>query len=122
MQADCPFNVSLGLNSADPVFNEGSTCVVAASFFAASTGAPFTPTSILYRVDDINSGAPIVASTSVTPAPSVSITVTGAQNALLSALRCVEEHQLTVTVEDSYGNVANVPIRWLVKRVFTSIT
>lgn len=122
MQVDCPFNVSLGLNSTEPVFGEGSTCIVTASFFAASTGAPFTPASITYRVDDINSGAPIVASTSVTPAPSVSITVTGAQNALLSALRCVEEHQLTVTVEDSYGNVANVPIRWLVKRVFPSIT
>jgi hypothetical protein len=121
VQADCPFNVSLALNCIEPLFTEGSTCVVTANFYAASTGLPFTPASVTYRVDDINSGASIVATTSVTPAPSVSITVTGAQNALLSDMRYLEDHQLTVTVEDSYGNVANVPIRWLVQRVFPSI-
>jgi hypothetical protein len=123
VQAECPFNVSLGLDAPGSVFGERSTCVVTAKFFVASDGSPLTPASIAYRIDDINSGASIVPSTPVTPvAPSVSITVTAAQNRLLSNMRYLEEHQLTVTVTDSNGNVANVPIRWLVKRIFPSLT
>lgn len=131
MQADCPFNVALAFGgmTAEPVFNQGSTCVVTASFYSAGSSgpppvpsAPFTPAAITYRIDDINSGESIVGSTVVTPAPSVSITVTGAQNALLSNLRYLEDHQLTITVTDSHGNVANVPIRWLVKRIFPLTT
>jgi hypothetical protein len=118
--------VSIGLNCAEPVFNEGTACVVTAGFYGAAPpctpGAPFTPTSLSYRIDDINSGAPIVALTTLTPAETVSIQVTGAQNSLLSDMRYVEDHQLTIEVTDSYGNTANAAIRWLVKRIFPSIT
>lgn len=117
VQIACSFNIAL--NVAEPVFGEGTACAVTASFTAAATGAPFTPASIKYRIDDINSGASIVPATPVTPpAASVSIVVTGAQNALLSALRALEEHQLTVEVADSNGNTANAPVRWLVRRIF----
>src|ERR1017187_5186715 len=115
-----PFNVAFASNLAEPV-GEGSACVVGASF-TNSAGAAFTPTSITYRVDNIDSGANIVPSTSVTPAASVSIKVTGAQNALLSTLLACEEHRLTLTVTDGSGNVVNAPISWQVQRIFPSLT
>jgi hypothetical protein len=119
VQVGCPFNVSLALSGAESVIAAGATCVVKAAFFN-SAGAPFTPASIAYQIDDINSGANIVASTPVTPANTVSITVTAAQNALLSAMRASEEHQLALTVIDGASNIGEAAIRWCIQRILPS--
>jgi hypothetical protein len=115
-----PFNVAFAVNPPQEV-SEGSSCVVAAAF-TDSTGAALIPASITYRIDDLDSGAVILGATAVTPAASVSITVTAAQNALLSDTLACEQHQLTLTATDGNGDSVNAPVRWGVERIFPLIT
>ncbi len=78
------------------VVNEKSTWVVSMSFFD-ETKAAATPSGGTYRVDDIGSGASIVASTPFTPSSSTyQIVITPTQNALQNANDDAETRRLTV--------------------------
>lgn len=92
-------------NPAQPAFNEGSACLVNAEFFD-TTGAALVPTVLQYRIDDVCSGAVILSWTTVTPAPSLQVIVTAAQNALITNSRGWETHQVTFQVTDGLGDIA----------------
>ncbi len=82
--------------------NEQSTAYVTAAF-RDKTGAAATPTAISYRIDDVATGQEIRDDTAITPAAStVEITLTPADNAIVSATRPIEVHALTVTA--TYGD------------------
>lgn len=78
--------------------NEGSTAYLTVAF-ADKTGAPAVPASVNYRIDDITNNRVIRAVTALSPAASIEITLTPADNAISGA--AAETHRVTVTA--SYG-------------------
>lgn len=81
---------------ANDQFNEGSTVKATVSFFD-ETDTPVTPTSARYRVDDLASGTPIVPATSMSGlSTTATVTISAAQNAILSDVQAKETRILTV--------------------------
>lgn len=80
--------------------NERSTAYLAVTF-KDKAGAAQQPTTASYRIDDVATGAQIRGDTALTPGTSVEITLTPADNAILSPRLAVEEHVVTVT--GTYG-------------------
>ncbi len=81
--------------------NERSTAYLTVTF-KDKAGAAQQPTAASYRIDDVATGTEIRADTSLTPGTSVEITLTPADNAMVSATRPIEVHALTVTA--TYGD------------------
>lgn len=84
--------------------SEGSAFSAIASYFDDSSDvwSAATPTSARYRIDKVNGSEPdcwesILGWTTLTPATSNTITVTGAQNAIVNDYARSETHQLTIT-------------------------
>jgi len=82
------------------IVNEGTSFEVQADFTDAS-GAPVTPTTVEYRVDDIFTGKEIRTWTSLTPAESVTVPIAPEDTAILNDDRA--EEQRTVTIKAPYG-------------------
>src|SRR6185437_6826685 len=102
-QSQTPEGLVAGANPAQPAFLEYSACFVNASF-VDSTNAPLAPHLLQYRIDDITSGEQILPWTSLTPASSLQIAITSAQNALISGTRSHETHQVLLAIMDPSGN------------------
>lgn len=99
------------------VIIEGAACFVGLSFID-STGQSFTPISARYRVDNVIGGQPILAWTPLSNlSPSMSITVTGAQNALVDGTKRTELHQLLLELIDGNGNADRIKADWIVASV-----
>lgn len=82
---------------------EGSAFSIIASFFddATDTWATNTPTNARYRIDRINGADPscyseVLGWTTLTPATTNTIAITGAQNAILNDCTYEEKRQVTV--------------------------
>lgn len=88
------------------IVNEGSSFTLKVDFLD-KTGAPATPSSITYRVDDVTGlsesavGVRVRADTSVATASSVEITLDSVDTAVLDASKTFETRR--VTVKASYG-------------------
>jgi len=68
--------------------------------------APFAPTAMEYRIDDLQSGIGIVPWTTVpTPTAIQDIAITASQNALVNTWSDTELRRVTVKVTDSNGKV-----------------
>lgn len=81
------------------VVNEGTTAYLTVAFLD-KTGAAALPTGVTYRIDCLSSGTAIKASTSVTPATSVEITISATENAILGGLPFERRR---ITVEATYS-------------------
>jgi hypothetical protein len=68
--------------------------------------AAATPTSMRYRIDDLNQGSAILDWTSLTPATSVNVVITAAQNAIRNC-GYVERRQIVVEASDADGPIRN---------------
>ena len=79
---------------------EKTTAYLTVSFFDKA-GAPAVPSSVTYRIDCVTTNAQILADTPLTPAASIEITLTPAQNAILNQANAKESKR--VTVKASYG-------------------
>lgn len=77
------------------IVNEGTTGYLTVSFYD-KTGALSSPTAVSYRIDCLSSSTEIVGDTSVSPASSVEIQLTAANNAIVSGLPR-ERRRVTVT-------------------------
>lgn len=77
------------------IVNEGTTGYLTVSFYD-KTGALAAPSTVSYRIDCLSSGTEIVDDTSVSPASSVEIQLTAANNAIVSGLPR-ERRRVTVT-------------------------
>lgn len=87
-------------NPAQPSFEAGSVCVVSASFFD-NTGQAMVPEVLSYQINDLATGAVILAPTVITNPLSVQpIEITGEQNAMVSNSRDSETHAVTLTITD----------------------
>src|SRR5689334_1340788 len=77
-------------------WNEKSTMPLVVSFFDDS-GAPVTPNTATYRIDDQMSGTAILASTSITGLSTVNeLIVTSTQNRILNDANVQELRSITV--------------------------
>ena len=79
---------------------EKSTAYLTIAFYNKA-GALDEPVSISYRIDDVESGQAVRASTSVAPANTVEITLTSTDNTILNQVGGDEERRVTVTA--TYG-------------------
>jgi|SRR6185312_2140853 len=102
-QSQTPEGVVAGANPAQPAFLEYSACFINAAFVDI-IGEPMVPRSLQYRIDDVASGEQILSWTSTAPAASLQIAVTSSQNALISATRSHETHQVLLAITDPSGN------------------
>lgn len=100
------------------VVEDESSWVIAT--YLDSTGQPFTPTTVQYRIDQVESGTQILDWTSVTPtAGTQTFTVTPDQNSMISATARQETHQMIVQITDSQipPNTRNLWVQWWVRRL-----
>jgi hypothetical protein len=103
-----------------PVVQEGSSFTATAAFRTRSTSAASTPTTIKYRVDCLSTETELAGWTTVTPASSVSIAITGTHNATQSDANDVETKQLTVMADEGLDTQVRQAVRWRVENLFGS--
>jgi hypothetical protein len=105
-----------GLPVARACYLEQSACRVTATYYD-STGTPFVPNAVSYRVDDVTSGANIVPWTTLTPDLTNTVTITSTQNAMISTSRASEAHQVLFQITDGTGNVSYADVEFDLIRV-----
>jgi hypothetical protein len=98
---------------------EGSAMTLTAKFYDDASD-PWTlsaPSTVRYRIDDMDTGAGIVDWTTVSPATSVSISITGAQNALQSQSENFERHEITVQANANLSTQYSETYSWKVLNI-----
>jgi hypothetical protein len=103
-------------NGAKTCVIEQSACFVTAAYFDLSR-APLVPVTVRYRMDDLASGENIVPWTSLTPAVSNQLTITSAQNTMVSLTRNSECRQVLLEITDANADVAYARVVYDVLRV-----
>lgn len=83
--------------------NEGEAFRVTLRPLSADLAAT-TPTTMRYRLDDVNQGSAILDWTSLTPGTAVNVVITSAQNAIRNGLS-VERRQLVFEASDNDGPI-----------------
>ena len=77
--------------------NERTTSIITVAFFDEDEAA-VTPSAASYKIDDIGSSTAILASTAIGALDTtVDLTITAAQNAILSETNLYESRKVTVT-------------------------
>lgn len=88
------------------IVNEGSTAILTVDFFDKD-GNTAAPDTAQYRIDDVATGSSIRANTSiVASSSSVDVTLTAADNAMVTNSSDTEIHRVTVT-----ASVAGQPVQ-----------
>jgi len=90
--------------------NEGTTAYLSATF-ADKTGVAETPTTVVYRIDDVRSGTEIRGATAVSAASTVEITLSPADNRILSTAQNYEVRRVTVVA--AYGAADQVTAEYV---------
>jgi hypothetical protein len=102
------------------LWQEGSAFDATVNFRARSSSAASTPTSIKYRLDCLTTQREVLGWTTVSAASSVTISVTGAQNAIQSDANDYETKQLTVMADDGLATQFRGVKRWRVENLYGS--
>jgi hypothetical protein len=99
--------------------NERSAVAFTARFYDDSTDtwSTTTPTTVKYRVDDLESGSALIDWTSATPGTSVTITATAASNAIQNDCNREERRQLTVKADDGLATQWQETKTWWVRNL-----
>ena len=98
---------------------EGSAITLTAKFYDDASD-PWTlsaPSTVRYRVDNMDTGSGVVDWTTATPATSVSIAITGAQNALQSQSDNFERYEITVQANAGLSTQYSETFNWKVLNV-----
>lgn len=96
--------------------NEGSAAAFTANFYSDAWVAT-APTNARYRIDNLSTGAQVLDWTTLTPATSNAIAVTGAQNAISDDCEREELRQLTVEGNAGLATQYQVTKCWRVKNL-----
>lgn len=80
-----------------PKFKEGSGFVAVSYFRNSATGE--APTTARYRIDCLTTGREVLGWTTLTPATSINISITGTDNAIIDASSITERKQITVEAD-----------------------
>lgn len=100
-----------GYQGARSTYIEQSACFIQASWFDIN-GEPFVPVDVQYRVDDELSGVNIVPWTDITPELENQVTITSAQNAMISLTRAYEVHEVTFQITDGLGLISTAAVKF----------
>lgn len=79
---------------------EGTTTYLTVAFFDGD-GNSAVPTTVTWACHDVLSGEEIQAATSVTPAPSIEVTIPPSVNTMIDQNRLQEKHRITIVA--TYG-------------------
>lgn len=99
------------------VVNEKSAIVINAAV-RGDDGSATVPTTLKYRVDCLTTEQAIKAWTTLTPAAEVSISVTGAENAIRNDANAYEDKQVVVISDEGLGTEQRQDFRYRVKNLF----
>lgn len=105
-----------GIQAARQVYLEYSACFVTASYFDQHR-QPFAPNAVSYGVWDLVSGFNIVPWTAITPDLVNEVTITSAQNYMVSFSRHHEAHQVMFRITDDFGDINYARVIYDIKRV-----
>jgi len=86
-----------------PRIREGEAFRVTVRALTADLAAA-TPSEMRYRIDDLDQGNAVLDWTTLSPATSVNVIITAAQNAMRNNL-CAERRQLVFEASDSDGPI-----------------
>ena len=101
-------------------WNEGSAFALPVYLRLRSTAAAATPTTIHWRIDCATTGRQVVDWTSVSPASSFTIAVTGPYNAILNDSNEQEWKRLTVMTDEGLATQFRETARWRVMNLYGS--
>ena len=96
-------------------YDEGTTFVATANFRSGDASA--VPTTARYRVDCKTTGKKITDWTTLTPAASISITMSADDNQIVSTGRQKERRQLTVESDTDLSTQTRERIFWTVRNI-----
>lgn len=96
--------------------DEGSSFTATASFRLVD--ASTVPTTVRYRIDDDYTGDEVRTWTDLTPAASISISITPADNASINGSRREERKQLTVETNTDLDTQTRERVYWTVKNIY----
>lgn len=97
--------------------NEGTTAWVTLAF-KDRAGAPVSPTSMIYRIDCMTSGAAITPPTTILlPGTTPEITITALENALQDQNNPQEYRRMTITANYGLADVLNSTFDWTVNNL-----
>jgi len=85
--------------------------------FLDKNGAAAAPTSVTYRIDCLRSGTVVLADTPLTPAASIEIVITPAQNAIQQAANSNEHKRVTVKATYGAADAVNDQYDYLVRNL-----
>lgn len=105
-----------GFQGARSTYIEQSACFVTAAYFDIN-GVPFIPTAVTYEITDELSAAVILPATPITPALVNQVTISSAQNALISLTRLYEVHEVLFSITDGNADVALARVKFDLLRV-----
>jgi hypothetical protein len=97
---------------------EGSAFSLPVYLRLRSTSAAATPTTISWRIDCLTTGRQIEDDTTVSPASSFTIAVTGTHNAIRNDSNEQETKQLTVTTDEGLATQYREAVRWTVTNIY----
>ena len=100
----------------EPSYKEKSSFALTV-YFRDSADAAEAPTTVDYRIDDIDRRESITGWTSVTPGVSVSITVTANENRMLNHSFLREKRQITVSADKGLDGETRDTIQWYVENI-----
>jgi hypothetical protein len=101
--------------------NEKSTYVVSVCL-KDTAGQVVVPTSVVYRIDDVSTGNPVKADTTITPVTHIfDITVAATENAIVTTAKSLEKKRMTVTATYNTTEKATAEFEWYVRNL-TKIT
>lgn len=101
-------------------WQEGSAFTATAYFRTRSSSAASTPTTVKWRLDCLTTKTEIVDWTTVSAASNVSISISGANNAIQSDANDYEVKQLTVMADDGLSTQHRKSVIYRVENLYGS--
>lgn len=96
---------------------EETSFTATAYFRTRSTKAAATPTTVHYRVDDLNTGKILTDWTTLTTGTSVSVPITSVHNEIQNDSSAFETRRLTVQADQGLSTQANGSTTWKVQNI-----
>ena len=101
----------------DPIVKEASS-FTATAHFRVDGAASAPSTNVKYRLDNLQTGTQVKDWTDVTPAVSVTISITSAHNKILNNSNRIEKMQLTVAADRGETNATYGTVTWDIENVY----